>query len=480
MGNKRNHKRVLLHGIVILTILLLMAPMGASAASISTKAKRIWKGQTFALKVKGVKKSKVKWSSSNRAVATVNAEGLVKGKKKGIAIITARVGNKSYRCRIGVRQPVNRIKLSKKSVSVKKGKSVKLGATVKPASADNRALSWTSSNESIAVVNSKGKVKGKSEGNAIITARAKDGSGVVSSCMVTVKGPQKPLVITPGSLQMMIGDYRELSASVNASWASTNQAVATVAQNGTVIATGIGTAQIMAMSSDGSQIAYCTVTVQTETAPSAMAQKLLNVLERYSQDIRANKVQGRYLAYSNSSKLNPSSWNAALNTMNSRGISYSNCALMVRMALRELGRLGENQNFWGDGSSIHFNAGVRETLELSCRIFQVNKTPDELLAEGGLLPGDICTWNGKVHTNVYAGNGLWYDAGRGSGDGGYMTHKQIREGGVVTKAVLKQDKKNDNNNPKLDGDIYVFNSLGPCAGVNMASDRIAWIIRLLR
>lgn len=62
-------------------------------------------GKTVTLKLKNNKK-KIKWSSSNKKVATVTKKGKVKGKKVGKATITAKVGKKKYKCKINVKKKV--------------------------------------------------------------------------------------------------------------------------------------------------------------------------------------------------------------------------------------------------------------------------------------------------------------------------------------------------------------------------------------
>ena len=61
------------------------------------------KGSSYRLKIKGTK-AKVKWSSNNKKVATVSSKGVVKGKSIGVAVITAKVKKKKYRCTITVRK----------------------------------------------------------------------------------------------------------------------------------------------------------------------------------------------------------------------------------------------------------------------------------------------------------------------------------------------------------------------------------------
>ncbi|MCI8647943.1 MAG: Ig-like domain-containing protein [Firmicutes bacterium] len=59
-------------------------------------------GQSIQLKVRNTK-SKVKWSSSNKSVASVSAKGKVIGKKAGTAMITAKIGKKSFKCKVAVK-----------------------------------------------------------------------------------------------------------------------------------------------------------------------------------------------------------------------------------------------------------------------------------------------------------------------------------------------------------------------------------------
>ncbi len=467
--------------LLALTLILLLMPAEASAAKISKKSKSILTGQSFLLKMKGASQE-ASWSSSKPSVAKVNSAGVVNGKKTGTAVITATADGKTYTCKVTVRQAVTGIQLNKASVSRKKGKSVKLKAKVEPADAYQKGIVWMSSNSNIASVSSKGKVTAKSQGNAVITAKAKDGSGVFATCLVIVQGDKEPLVLSETSMSMYQNEFRVLSVSGSYArivWGSSNQAVAAVGADGTVVAVGPGQARIVAMTKDGLQYAYCDVTVYAqETAPSQAAQQFLNILESYSQTIKEQKALGHFIGYSNSGVLAKNTWGEVYKDMTERGIGYTNCAHTIRLALRDMGRLGVTQNFWGDDGKIHFGEGVQETLEQSCRIIHVEKSADQLFEENGLLPGDICIWRGIGHTNVYAGNKLWYDTGRSASDGGYMTIKELKAAGV-SESVLSEDIENDYDYPKLNKNIYIFNSLG-LKGINLGNATVAYIIRLVK
>ena len=75
----------------------------AKKVKLSRTTVTIYVGKTVTLKLKN-NKNKVRWSSSNRNIATVTKKGKVKGKKAGKTTITAKVGKKKYRCRVTIRK----------------------------------------------------------------------------------------------------------------------------------------------------------------------------------------------------------------------------------------------------------------------------------------------------------------------------------------------------------------------------------------
>lgn len=170
-------KKVMKKTSVLLFALILVVCMAlpVSAASINKKKVTICTGQIIQLKVNGVKK-KARWTSSNKSVATVTQKGKVSAKKKGTTIVTAKIGKKKYTCKVTVESP----KLSKTSITVKKGKiyQLKMQNT-------RQKYKWSSKNKSIATVTSKGKVTGKKVGMTYIYA--KSASGKTFKCKVIVK-----------------------------------------------------------------------------------------------------------------------------------------------------------------------------------------------------------------------------------------------------------------------------------------------------
>ncbi|MCI7302201.1 MAG: Ig-like domain-containing protein [Clostridiales Family XIII bacterium] len=156
----------------------------ASKVKISKKKATIVKGKTLQLKMKGTKK-KVKWTSSKKKVATVNKKGKVTAKKAGKTVITAKIGNKKYKCKITVKNPT--VNLNKTKVTAKTGASIKLKATT---NGKSKRIKWKSSNSKIASVTSKGIVYANRVGTATITATA---NGVSARCKVTVTAAVDPV-----------------------------------------------------------------------------------------------------------------------------------------------------------------------------------------------------------------------------------------------------------------------------------------------
>ena len=130
----------------------------------------------------------ITWTSSDESVATVDANGLVTAVAGGSCTITATAGGslKTATCSVTVKQMVTSITLSQTSAVLELDGFVTLTATVLPANAANKNVTWSISNEDVALVTRTGKVIANDYGTAIITCEAADGSGVKATCKVSV------------------------------------------------------------------------------------------------------------------------------------------------------------------------------------------------------------------------------------------------------------------------------------------------------
>lgn len=129
----------------------------------------------------------VTWKSSDSDVVTVDDSGQISAKSVGEATVKVQVGNVSASCSVTVVQPVTSISLDKKSLEMDALDTYQLTARVSPSDAADKSVRWSSSNEEIVSVDENGQVTALKKGNATITVEAQDGSGVSSTCSVTVK-----------------------------------------------------------------------------------------------------------------------------------------------------------------------------------------------------------------------------------------------------------------------------------------------------
>ena len=143
------------------------------------------------------------WSVSDSNIAQIAADGTLSFKKAGTVDVIATVKATSTNTVIkkltvtGVKRVINvsSVALDKTTVNLKKGETVKLNATVAPADADNKEVTYTSSNSAVAKVDNTGLVTAVSSGEAVITVTTKDGSKT-ATCKVAVAKETEPLAIT--------------------------------------------------------------------------------------------------------------------------------------------------------------------------------------------------------------------------------------------------------------------------------------------
>ena len=212
----------------------------------------------------------VTWSTSDASIVTVDESGKVTAVKEGSATITAKAGDKSATCKVTISKNVIAvvdITLNKTTLSLKEGDSETLVATVKPDDATDKTVTWSTSDASIATVDSNGKVTAVKEGTATITAKAGDKS---ATCSVTVS--KKVVAVTEitlnkSSLKLNEGDSETLVATVKpdnatdktVTWTTSDATIATVDEVGKVTAVKEGTATITAKA--GEKSATCSITV---------------------------------------------------------------------------------------------------------------------------------------------------------------------------------------------------------------------------
>ena len=128
----------------------------------------------------------VDWKSTDTNIVTVSDNGVVKAVGVGTATVKVTVGDVSASCKVTVLQPVTGISLNKSSLTMDALGTFQMTASVYPDSANDKRITWSSSDPAIASVDENGLVTALKKGTATITAAAMDGSSVKSTCKVTV------------------------------------------------------------------------------------------------------------------------------------------------------------------------------------------------------------------------------------------------------------------------------------------------------
>ncbi len=245
------------------------------------------KGNTSILKATldsiGPVDKKITWSSSNNGVATVDANGKVKGIAAGSANITARASDgKTAVCKVTVSNPVAVEKITvTPSVTIGKGGSTKLTATITPATATNKTVTWSSNNTKVATVDSTGKVVAVNKGEATITVKSNNGKIATSKITVTDPIVVKEISLDKKTVSINAGSSVTLKATItpanatnkSVKYSSGNPNVATVDATGKVVGKAAGTVVITAVSANG-KVATCQITVIKPTT-KATAQAVL-------------------------------------------------------------------------------------------------------------------------------------------------------------------------------------------------------------
>ncbi len=218
---------------------------------------------------------KVKWSSSDKDVATVNSKGLVKGVGSGTAVITVSSAElpdvkTTFTVKVKKTVPVQSVNLNISEKTLYTGKTYKLKSEVNPSKATFPELKWKSSDSKIASVDSTGKITAKKAGKVTVTCTSVDNPLCKASCVVTVKVRTTGVKISKTKLTMYATQEVKLSAAVkpsdatdkSVSWKSSDKKVASVSANGIVKAKKEGTCTITVKTKSGKHIATCKITVK--------------------------------------------------------------------------------------------------------------------------------------------------------------------------------------------------------------------------
>ncbi|MDR1563469.1 MAG: Ig-like domain-containing protein [Oscillospiraceae bacterium] len=238
------------------------------------------------------------WTSSNSAVATVDANGIVTARGVGSAVITVSTvdGNFTATTNINVgpilAKGVTFLPEGAEHVDVVLGDTLTLDWSLLPADADNQNVSFESDDTAIATVSSTGLVEGLELGSTTVTITTAEGNhtATITVNVVPVPIPESDIILNKRNVTLVVGGTDTLIATVlpaestfkTVAWSSDNEAIATVDSHGKITATGLGVATITASTVNGHTVT-ARVFVGDATSPVIKVEK--GVLGRPNQEI---------------------------------------------------------------------------------------------------------------------------------------------------------------------------------------------------
>lgn len=247
----------------------------------------------------------VVWSSEDDAVAVVNENGEVTGVAPGTTVISARAEESVATCKVTVTEvKPTAIKLSAATLKLAVEEQQVLEVVLTPSNAVADDLTWSTSDDKVAVVDQNGTVTALAEGNATITVKC-NGGNLAATCQVEVVSKEEEVKVTaialePASLSLEEGQKGTLNIVVTPAnavvedlqWETSDAEVASISA-GEVTAIKAGKAVITAKCNAGALSATCqiTVTEKAVTPPDEDAVKSVVIFaEGDASDIQVGKT----------------------------------------------------------------------------------------------------------------------------------------------------------------------------------------------
>lgn len=279
--------------------------IGVSSVAVDKERQDLSIGASFVLKAiispSNADNQKIIWTVENSSVVDYvdNQDGsaTIKGLKVGTSKVTARTDDGGFMssCNVTVGVGVEKIELDKSELSLKKGESASLNATIFPENASDKSLKWGSSDVSVATVDAYGNVKAEGNGEATVFVSSSDG-GFTAYCNVKVGTSVTGISLDPREFTLeTIGSSftikpvisPEDASDLGVVWESADTKVVSVASDGTVTAIGPGTTTVTATTNDGSFTSNCVVSVKSPAQHVSLDKTSLKLLEGESGKLTA-------------------------------------------------------------------------------------------------------------------------------------------------------------------------------------------------
>jgi len=359
----------------------------------------------------------VTWASSNTAVATVSASGLLTGVAAGSATITATSEGINGTSAITVANvPVASVTVSPAATSLLVGATQQLSATPKDVNGvtlTGRVVTWASSNTAVATVSASGLVTGVAAGSATITATSEGING--TSAITVANVPVASVTVSPTTAGLLINATRQLSAVTKdaagatlsgrvVTWSSSAPAVATVSASGLVTGVAAGSATITATSEGKSGTATVTVTnvpVASVTLSPAIASVLVGTtlqLTATPKDSAGGTLSGRVVTWASSAP--------ALAMVDGSGLITTLAVGSVTITATSEGKTGTARITVGALSSGVVYVSPAGSDAVSCAQAQNIATPKQTLnnAVACLTPGTTLLVRGGTYAEALLDN----------------------------------------------------------------------------
>jgi uncharacterized protein YjdB len=259
----------------------------------------------------------VQWSSSDETVATVSPAGVVTAVKAGTAVISASSDGIVGLATIVVRlAPVATVTVTPATLSLGVGEATQLTVVVRDAQGvelDDRPVSWTTSDDAVALVSSTGLVLARARGSAVVTATSE---GETASVAVSVHDvavasvailPSTAVIGVGGTVQL-VGVPRDAAGNPlpgrAVAWTSDKPSIATVSSSGLVTGVAAGLATITATSEGKTATAQVTVqgvpVARVEVSPASVEMNVGNTRQLTARvfDASGNQLTGRTVTWS--------------------------------------------------------------------------------------------------------------------------------------------------------------------------------------
>jgi len=328
-------------------------------------------------------------------------------------------------------------KPTNKTLVLVKGKTYTLKTSVTPSNATNKKLEFTSSNQEVVSVSTKGKLKAIKNGSATISVKTTDGSKKVATLTVSVGVPVTKVKLNKTVITVEAESQAQLKVTVSPSkatvktvkWTSSDSEIATVDSNGIVTANAEGRAKIIAIATDGSNKKDSCIIVVTEIKPTAIT---LSLASQTLKEKETFSLEAQIMPLNTKDKsVTWSSDNEAVATVDSNG---------------KVEAIAEGK------ASITVTANGNDSVKATCQV-TVTKAPIVIIGGGSTTGGSntggstVEEPTAEVPTDEY--DLVWSDDFTGTSLDMSMWNMEIHDPGWVNSELQAYTSSPDN--------IYVEN-----------------------